>query len=108
MMSRQAAVQLAYRGAVALMAAQGNLDPAEVLTANSQGGKCLASTVRQRALYLIVTGFDVPLSQAALAAGISKQAVSKALRRIEDQRDDPEVDQMLDRLQNWLTGGVSA
>jgi hypothetical protein len=104
MIKRQDAVHLAYRSAIAMMAWEHALDPAELMEKNLQGGKCLASTLRQRAIYLTVIGFDVPLSQAAVAAGVTKQAVSKALRRIEDEREDPKIDALLTRLEVWLTG----
>ncbi|MFK8250204.1 hypothetical protein [Ancylobacter terrae] len=57
-----------------------------------------AAEVRHRALYLLVTVHDVSMAAAAGVAGISKQAVSKALRGIEDDRDDERADRGLEML----------
>lgn len=103
-MNRDAAIETTFRSLATLLAVEAGADPRQVLDAPEQGGKCQASTLRQRAIYLTVMCLDVPLSQAAKAAGVSKQAVSKALRRIEDQRDDPDFDGKLTRLENLLTG----
>ena len=57
--------------------------------------KAAASLCRQRALYLIVTELNIPLVVAAGYAGITKQAVSKSLRQIEESRDDASIDALL-------------
>lgn len=66
--------------------------------------KAAASLCRQRALYLIVTELNVPLVVAAGFAGISKQAVSKSLRQIEESRDNQDVDQLLDDMAGLIHG----
>lgn len=103
-MKRDVALKITYRSVLSLVALQAGADPNKIADAPERGGKCLASTLRQRALYLTIICLDVPLSRAAQAAGVSKQAVSKALRRIEDQRDDKDFDRLLTRLESWLTG----
>lgn len=78
--------------------------------ANLKGDEAwlIAATVRHQAIYLTVTTLDVPGSAAAVAANISKQAVSKALRSVEDSRDDPAIDRMLDEFEGLVRGqGVS-
>jgi hypothetical protein len=62
------------------------------------------SRVRQAAIYLTVTEFDVPISVLAAALGVSKQAVSKSQRAIEWRRDDPEFDALLDRIAELMKG----
>ena len=55
---------------------------------------------------LIVTELNVPLVMAAGFAGISKQAVSKSLRQIEESRDDPAIDHLLDEMAGLIHGGT--
>lgn len=57
-----------------------------------------ANHVRRLATYMTVTGLDVPSRYVARAAGVTKQAVSKWLPKVEDMRDDPAVDDLLDRV----------
>lgn len=100
-----------YRLLLSWMAVWENLDSAAVLDDDPQAQdkqspfKAQASLCRQRALYLIVTEMDVPLVVAGGLAGVSKQAVSKALRVIEDSRDDPSIDALLDNAALLLIGG---
>jgi|GEM_PF-1867190 hypothetical protein len=54
-------------------------------------------------LYLLVVCCNVPGALAARAYGCSKQNVSKALRAVEDRRDDPQYDAELARLEAMLT-----
>lgn len=103
--------QSVYHLLLSWMAACANLDIIAVLKDDPQAQdkqspfKAKASQCRQRALYLIVTEMDVPLVVAAGLAGISKQAVSKALRSIEDSRDDPSIDELLTHAAVLLCGG---
>lgn len=93
-----------YRALVALVAAGEGLSPVQVLAANPQANAkgdaawMRAAEVRHRAIYLLVTSHNMRMSQAAECAGISKQAVSKILRAVEDDRDDPDLDRRLDAL----------
>lgn len=56
--------------------------------------------------YLLVTGGNVPGALAAEIVGCSRQNVSKLLRKVEDRRDDPEFNAVLDRLERRLFGEV--
>jgi hypothetical protein len=56
----------------------------------------------QAALYLLVTGANVPGALAARVYGSSKQYVSKALRQVEDRREDPKFDQAMAALEQRL------
>nr|WP_321457251.1 hypothetical protein [uncultured Cohaesibacter sp.] len=102
----------AYRMLLARLADAAGLNVAFVLADNPQDQdkqsptRAAASLCRQRALYLIVTELNVPLVMAAGFAGISKQAVSKSLRQIEESRDDPEVDDLLDQMAGLIHGGI--
>ncbi|WP_141401289.1 hypothetical protein [Cohaesibacter gelatinilyticus] len=103
--------QSVYHLLLGWMAAWANLNIMDVLKDDPQTQdkqspfKAKASQCRQRALYLIVTEMDVPLVVAAGLAGISKQAVSKALRSIEDSRDNPDIDELLKHAAVMLFGG---
>lgn len=55
--------------------------------------------------YLIVTCCNLPGALAGRAYGCSKQAISKALRAVEDRRDDPQYDAELTRLERFFEGG---
>lgn len=100
-----AAARLAlYRALVAMVAADRGMCGAEVLAAdphaNAKGDAAWmrAAEVRHQAIYLLVTVHNTRMSAAAACAGISKQAVSKILRAVEDDRDNVELDRRLDAL----------
>lgn len=57
------------------------------------------------ALYLLVVCCNVPGALAARAYGCSKQNISKALRAVEDRRDDPDYDAELARLEAIFSQG---
>jgi hypothetical protein len=56
------------------------------------------------ALYLLVTGCNVPGAIAGEVVGCSRQNVSQVIRRVEDRRDDPHFDSELARLERLLFG----
>lgn len=58
--------------------------------------------IKSLALYLLVTGCNVPGAVAAAAAGCTKQNVSKQIRKIEDRRDDGEFDRTVSQLEMSL------
>jgi len=55
-------------------------------------------------LYLLVTACNVPGALAAEIVGCSKQNVSQVLSRVEDRREDPDFDAVLDRLERMILG----
>lgn len=55
-------------------------------------------------LYLLVTCGNVPGALAAEVAGCTKQNVSKLLRKVEDRRDDPHFDALLDSFEQAFFG----
>lgn len=101
---------VAYRLILTMLARQSGLKVEMVMADNPHDqdkqspDKAAASLCRQRALYLIVTELNVPLVVAASYAGISKQAVSKSLRQIEESRDDQKVDRLLDDMAGLIHG----
>lgn len=101
-----------WRLSVIVVSADLGLNPAHVLdradTPGIGAGWKKTAIARHRALYLLVTAHGLPMVRAAAAAGISKQAVSKALRAVEDSRDDDATDHALDRLATLMTGGDHA
>ncbi|MCJ8143828.1 helix-turn-helix domain-containing protein [Ancylobacter sp. A5.8] len=97
-----------WRSTLSLVALDMGLVPADVLAAapqaNLKGDEnwMAAAQARHRAFYLLVTAHNVPMTQAAAVAGVSKQAVSKALRRVEDGREDPLRDRAIEMLAQAL------
>lgn len=95
---------LAYRGALGLVASAMGLDPVEAIRADPQANRPFdplwrsQATARARALYVLNIEALVPMSLAGELAGVTKQAVSKVLRQIEDSRDDPTIDAMIERI----------
>jgi transcriptional regulator with XRE-family HTH domain len=63
-----------------------------------------AMRVRQLAVYLVITEGNVRGAELARAIGTTKQAVSKALRAVEDRRDDPALDRLLEIVAELLRG----
>lgn len=56
------------------------------------------------AIYLLVTGCNLPGALAGEIVGCTKQNVSQVLRKVEDRRDDPIFDAELKRLERTLNG----
>lgn len=52
---------------------------------------------RRIAMYLMNTELDIPPVTVAEIAGITRQGVFKATRIVEDRRDDPEFDALIER-----------
>lgn len=54
---------------------------------------------RRTAVYLTVVAFDLPTKMAARAAQLSPNAVRKTLREIEERRENPAFDEMLETME---------
>lgn len=95
---------LGYRGVLGLTSATFGLDPLAAIAADPRANRPSdpiwkrQAEARRLAIYLSVTEADLPMSLVGDLAGITKQGVSKLLHEIEDARDDPRVDQLLDRV----------
>lgn len=64
----------------------------------------LAARARGLAFYLTQVELQVPFAALAEACGTSKQRVHKAVRTVEDRRDDPVIDALLSRAATAVTG----
>lgn len=62
-----------------------------------------AAFARQTAMYLTHTVFGFSFSRVATAFGRDRTTVSHACRVIEEQRDDPEFDALLERIEDALS-----
>lgn len=60
------------------------------------------AAARDEGIYLAVIAGGVPARAVARAAGLSHTAVNKLLRRVENRRDHPEVDDRLSRLETEI------
>jgi hypothetical protein len=95
---------LGYRGVLGLTAATLGIDPVAAVMADPLANRpsdplwAAQAKARRLALYLGVTEANLPMTLAGELAGITKQGVSKLLREIEDARDDPTLDHLLDRV----------
>lgn len=65
-------------------------------------GKRAASTVRQLAMYLTYTAFEMSLSRCAAAFSRDRSTVAHACHAVEDRRDDARFDQWIDGLEAGL------
>jgi len=68
---------------------------------NSRGSKRVC-TVRQLAMYLTYTAFEMSLSRCAYAFGRDRSTVAHACHAVEDRRDDAAFDDWLDGLETGL------
>ncbi|MFD2138823.1 hypothetical protein [Ancylobacter oerskovii] len=99
-----------WQATVSLVSIDMGLSPSRVLAAdphaNLKGDDfwLQAAEARHTAIYLLVTQHNVTMTDAGAVAGISKQAVSKAMRRVEDRRDNPVRDRELTLLASGLGG----
>lgn len=93
-----------YRGLLVSLAHEAGLDPDQVINANPRHERGTIARARMRAFYLMVTEFDLTMTAVATIAGVTKQAISKSMREIEDERDDPVIDALLDRVARQARG----
>lgn len=57
---------------------------------------------RRLAIYMVVTMGNIRGTELAKAIGVSKQAISKTLRAVEDCRDDPAFDELINRIEQLM------
>lgn len=104
MAARDAVAQAAYRHAVIKAAGRFGVEADAVLSApgtrtgRRSPGRAAAQQARRVALYLTVVVHDHTMKGVGRVAGLSNIGVRKALRHIEDWRDDPEADRTLEEL----------
>ncbi|MBV1706287.1 MAG: hypothetical protein KGQ37_03680 [Hyphomicrobiales bacterium] len=110
---RHTIIGAVFRGYAAHFAALAGLDAGAALAsdpgrrANASPEWRAAALVRAQALYCTVTELNVNGARVARAIGMTRQAVSQALRRIEDMRDDAAFDAALDAAAALISGRVT-
>lgn len=67
-----------------------------------------AMHVRQVAIYVLNTEAAVRGADLAKALGVSKQAISKTLKAMEDKRDEPAFDALLNRVHELMNAREDA
>lgn len=80
----------------------------EEMTARGSRLRPLACRARWLALYLAHVGFGWPLERVADAFGLNRATASAACRWVEDERDRPGLDGMLDRLERCMNDLLEA
>ena len=93
--------------AAAKVAAAHGVEVADILDATGGDGRQRwrrpqLRRARHETLYLVVTLFGVPRQQVARSVGQTRSAVSKACRRVEEDRDDVRIDGRLSTLEAEL------
>jgi hypothetical protein len=99
----------AYRAYCALAAPEFGADPRKVLDAdpslraNASPEWALAARVRAVAVYCVVVEFGVAAARVAAAIGLTRQAVSQMVRRVEELRGDEDQD-FIERIGRLVSG----
>lgn len=99
-----------YRAYVVTIAKARGLDPAAVLASDPglRATLCAAwqqaAEIRAMAVYCTCIELDLQGAQVARALGLTRQAVSLMLRRVEDFRDDPLLDQLIEHSGALISG----
>ncbi len=103
-----ALVRSVYRVHLAQLAERLGLDPGRCLA--SSPGVCgdgrYSAMPRRLAVYMTVVGIDVRPARLAEALGVSRAAITKMLHRVEDMRDDPRIDRMLEEYERVMGRGA--
>lgn len=102
-----------YRVVLALTADALGLNVLEVLRSEPGAKRAAnkewrdASFARWLAQYLLNTRLNMKQAEVARASGVTKQAVSLAMREIENRRDDPAFEQVLAHMEIILRGDLA-
>ncbi|MAN74100.1 MAG: chromosomal replication initiator DnaA [Henriciella sp.] len=80
--------------------------PAELILSSAERDHRIVRA-RQVAMYLSHIGLGMSLARVASALGRDRSTVAHACHRIEDMRDDPDVDNWLDELEARLKGAAN-
>ena len=68
----------------------------------SQRGRATVALARQVAIYLAHTRLGLPYCQAGAVFGRDRTTAAHACRRVEDRREDPRLDTMIDYLERAI------
>ncbi len=93
--------QLAARFVVRLLGMLEGVGEEELLSPTR--GPESTARLRQIAMYLLHTSLSVPYGEVARAFGRDRTTVSHACRLVEDLRDDPAADSMVEKLEVLLS-----
>lgn len=83
------------------------LDPCRVPLEASPSRRELRGK-RHLACYLATVGIGVPLARTAAACSVDRMSIHRGLRRLEERRDDPRFDAMLERLERRVVQAFDA
>lgn len=103
---RERTLQAEYRLSVGLLAAEMGISAEAVLAADPRKDRGEVARCRMRAFYVLVVAKRGSMTACAKVIGITKQAISKSMHAVEDERDDPATDALLDRLARLIGGGA--
>lgn len=105
-------IRATYGGFVAALARDAGVEPADVhaqdpqLTATFSRTWRAIANLRQAAIYLTNTAIVVKQRRLADVLGLTPAAVCLALKSVEDRRDDPAFDALLDRIARDVMGAA--
>lgn len=91
---------------VRVVAASFALPPAEVMSPSRCSAR--AAFARQVAMYLAHVSFGLTFSAVGRVFGRDRTTAAHAARVIEERRDDPNIDALLDRLERICAGMANA
>lgn len=109
-MSADGVIRDLYRAYVVILAKEMGLRPEPVLAsdpkarANTSPEWREAAHVRALAVYCVVTELGVPSARVGRAIGLTRAAVSQINKRVEDFRDDPKIDALVERVGALVSG----
>lgn len=86
--------------AVQVVAAATRITPEDILVGRGPGGR--AQRARNVAMYLAHVGYNWSLTRVGAAFERDRTTAGAACRWVEDERDDPQLDDLLERLERAL------
>ena len=92
--------RLLFEVTIALVSQIYHVPPLQILSAHRSGAK--VARARQIAMYLCSVGCQLSQREIAGYFGRTRKTVRHACHRVEDWRDDPEVDERLESLERSL------
>jgi chromosomal replication initiation ATPase DnaA len=91
---------------VRMVATSFALPPADLMSPSRRSAR--AAFARQVAMYLAHVSFGATFSAVGRAFGRDRTTAAHAVRVIEERRDDPSIDALLNRLERTCAGMASA
>ncbi|OCC01818.1 hypothetical protein BA190_26770 [Labrys sp. WJW] len=108
--TRRALMEASYGAFLTAIAPRLGVTPTQVWAADPRRGATAdkhwlaCSHVRQAAIYLAHTMVGIPQRAIARTVGLTEAAVCLACRSVEQRRDDPNFDRLLDQAAHDVTG----